>query len=119
MPESFPKNEFIEGIVDEQVIDALRAERSDAQALFEIWYKVMQKTLDDIYETSGSESFTVACIESAIRRAVVYYKAGHIGEAVADLAETADAAGAKLFEDSGLYEQATDLLRKMRGGETL
>ncbi len=107
---------------DEQVIESLRNKGKDdpeSIKLLERWAKELESGLDVVYESEGNESFAIAGVRCAMRRAIVYYKAGYVGEAIADLTETKDAAGSEIFRNSGLYEQASVLLDKMKTGKTV
>jgi hypothetical protein len=108
-------------IIDEQVIEALRGIETDPEAenIFKQWEDGLRRELDLIYQNEGGERFTIASVEYTIRRAAVYYRAGHAQKAIEDLSETVDLAGSEFFSKSGLYEKACELLEKMENGEVL
>ncbi len=120
MNESFPSPESIR-ITDEQAIEALQNKdaRPESQATFEKWLDQAQEEIDRIYESEGSEAAAVASIKWAIKRATVYYRAGFTSVAIEDLTETCDAASSRLFDESGLHEEAVSLLERIKVGEKM
>ena len=121
MNESQPKFEGQESSeqipTDEQVIKALEVgfDNPETMELYNRWYDAQQREADRI----GTNLARMNC---AVNRAVVYYKAGYINEAVTDLIETLD--GVINVNEGGddvekLKSEIEELLNKMKNGEML
>lgn len=101
---------------DEQAVEALRA---GDKTQFDQWISQLEAELDTIYEAAGSTGLANAQVEYAIRRAVVYYKAGRTGEAISDVREIFDATRSPFFDGLSVVNMASSLLESMEKGETL
>ena len=121
MSEGLEKSNNIEGFPDDVVVEVLRAgfENAGTQEVLNTWLDQLQRELDVIRQFQKPEVWDMENIRYGMRRALVYYMGGHTESAISDLEETCDAAGAKIFEGSGLFEETSSLLKRMKAGEVL
>lgn len=105
-------------VSDEAMIELLR-EKSftdpETKQAYEDWYASHEAEADRI-------GTNIARIQCAVRRARVYYKAGYVSEATADLEETFDGAMNVDAPDSEREEVCTEirtLLGRMKTGKTI
>ncbi len=99
-------------VEDNEVILVLRKglDNPETQELFNKWLDHLeaQRTEDTLYD-----------IEVSVRRAKVYYQAGFVEEALADLYETLDGAQGEGEKGEKIREEIEILLGKMERGEDL
>ncbi len=104
-------------VTDQEAVEALPKLESDpySREVYERWLLQAQSEIDAIYESEGSRAAAVAGIRWTMRKASVFHEAGFTGEAIDELLEICSSSGSKMFQGMSLYDEAAELLKKIRG----